>query len=118
MASKTVVTIICDLSHELSHEHGTTEGSETVRFAVDGRAYEIDLCELHGKQFREQFAAYTDYARRARPDSKKRQAGRTLSSRERAADIRRWAVERGIVVSDRGRLPAQLVRQYESGHAA
>ena len=39
MAQKTVVTVVCDLPHD-----DEVEGSESVSFAFDGNAYEIDLC--------------------------------------------------------------------------
>ena len=42
MAQKTVVTVVCDLPHD-----GEVEGTESVSFAFDGNAYEIDLCGPH-----------------------------------------------------------------------
>jgi ERCC4 domain/Lsr2 len=36
----------------------------------------------------------------------------------RSADVRAWARERGLVVSDRGRIPADVVRQYEAATSA
>ncbi len=44
MAQKTVVTVVCDLPHD-----GEIEGTETVSFAFDGTAYEIDVCSTHAK---------------------------------------------------------------------
>ena len=34
--------------------------------------------------------------------------------RERSADIRAWAKDQGITVSDRGRIPASVAEQYET----
>jgi len=39
---------------------------------------------------------------------------RTSSSRERSGDIRAWAKEQGIAVSERGRIPASVVEQYQA----
>jgi nucleoid-associated protein Lsr2 len=44
----------------------------------------------------------------------RRRAGRTASSRERSADIRAWAKDQGITVSDRGRISASVAEQYEA----
>ena len=60
MAQKTVVTVVCDLPHD-----GEVEGTETVSFAFDGTAYEIDVCATHAKELREKFGQYTEHARRA-----------------------------------------------------
>jgi hypothetical protein len=84
----------------------------TVRFAFDGTAYEIDLNAKNAAAFGKQLAPYIEHARkagRARP----RRPGRT--SRQRSGDIRAWAVERGLAVSERGRIPASVLEQY---HAA
>jgi hypothetical protein len=37
------------------------------------------------------------------------------SRRQRSGDIRAWAKERGLAVSERGRIPASVLEQY---HAA
>ena len=44
----------------------------------------------------------------------RRRPGRTASSRERSADIRAWAKDQGITVSDRGRISASVAEQYEA----
>jgi hypothetical protein len=40
---------------------------------------------------------------------------RTAASWQRSGDIRAWAKEHGLAVSERGRIPASVVEQY---HAA
>ncbi|MFV0135576.1 histone-like nucleoid-structuring protein Lsr2 [Streptomyces sp. HMX87] len=42
-----------------------TEGAETVRFALDGRAYEIDLADKNAQAFRAMFGPYLNVARPA-----------------------------------------------------
>jgi len=41
-----------------------------------------------------------------------RRAGRTAATRQRSGDIRAWAKDQGIAVSDRGRIPARVLEQY------
>lgn len=84
---------------------------ETVRFAVGGTEYEIDLNNKHAAAFRKQFAPFVEHARKA---GRGQRRPRTTSSRQRSGDIRAWAKEQGITVSGRGRIPARVVQQYEA----
>ena len=86
---------------------------ETVRFGLGGAEYEIDLSKKNAKTFRKQLAPFIEHARKA-GRGQRRRAGRAASSRERSGRIRAWAKEQGIAVSDRGRIPASVVEQYEA----
>ena len=44
----------------------------------------------------------------------RRRSARTASNRERSGDIRAWAKDKGIPISDRGRIPGSLVERYEA----
>jgi hypothetical protein len=110
MAQKTVVTVVCDLPHD-----GEIEGTESVSFGFDGNQYEIDLCEPHSKELREKMGAFADHARRISAGGRRRKA-RSSQGRERSAEIREWARQRGHKVSERGRIPASIVAEYEAAH--
>ena len=84
---------------------------ETVRFGIDGTGYEIDLSTSNATAFRRQLAPYIEHARRA---GTRKRPGRTVASRARSADIRAWARDQGIALSDRGRIPADVVEQYQA----
>jgi hypothetical protein len=86
----------------------------TVRFAFDGTGYEIDLNAKNAAAFSKQLAPYLEHARRA-GRAQSRRSGRTTANRQRSGDIRAWAKQHGLVVSDRGRIPASVAEQY---HAA
>jgi hypothetical protein len=88
---------------------------ETLMFGVDGRDYEIDLNAKHAASFRKQLAAFVERARRV-PRRRHRTAPRSAASRERSRQIRAWAERRGFDVAEHGRLPAQVVQEYESAH--
>ena len=105
MAQKVTVALADDL------DGGPAE--ETVRFAIGGAAYEIDLSASNAAAFRRQLAPFIAGARKA-GRAPRRGPGRTASSRERSADIRAWAKDQGIAVSERGRIPASVVAQYEA----
>jgi hypothetical protein len=87
---------------------------ETVRFGLGDTEYEIDLSEKNAAAFRKQLAPFIEHARQAMRGQSRR-AARAAASRQRSDDIRGWAKEHGIAVSERGRIPASVVEQY---HAA
>jgi hypothetical protein len=74
----------------------------------------IDLSAENAAAFGRLFAPYIGHARKA-GRAPGRRAGRTASTRQRSGDIRAWAKEHGLAVSERGRIPASVVEQY---HAA
>jgi hypothetical protein len=86
---------------------------ETVRFAVGGAEYEIDLSKKNAAAFRKQLAPFIEHARRAGRGPRRR-AGRSAAGRERGAAIRAWAKQRGIAVSARGRIPADVMERFDA----
>jgi nucleoid-associated protein Lsr2 len=94
-------------------EDDLTGGSavETLRFAFEGTDYEIDLNAKNAAAFGKQLAPYLEHARRAGRAPVCR-ARRTALSQQRSGDIRAWAKEHGLAVSERGRIPASVMEQY------
>ena len=111
MAQKVSVTFACDYdSKEIP------EGEHMTRaFSLDGRDYEIDLCEKHSQRFDDALKRFSDRARKAtgRVSRTKR---RTAANRQHSADVRAWAKRSGIEVSDRGRIPANVIERYDASH--
>ena len=105
MAQKTTVALEDDL------DGGPAD--ETVRFGLGGAKYEIDLSKKNAAAFRSKLAPFIEHARQA-GSGQRRRPGRTAASRERSGDIRAWAKDQGIAVSDRGRIPASVVEQYQA----
>jgi hypothetical protein len=105
MAQKVTVELEDDL------DGGPAE--ETVRFGVDGSDYEIDLSKKHAAALRRKLAPFIDHARKA-GRGQRRRPGPTAASRDRSGDIRAWAKDHGIAVSERGRIPASVVEQYHT----
>jgi hypothetical protein len=85
---------------------------ETVRFGLDGVDYEIDLSKQHARAFRRELASFLVHARKA--GRGRRRSARSTSGRRRSGDIRAWARGAGIQVSERGRIPASVVAQYQA----
>lgn len=110
-----VVTLIDDIDKRTKAEH-------TVRFALDGEDYEIDLSAKHAKALREGLAPYVAAARAAKatvtPIAKGRPRLRAVDSTVRNAKVRAWAKTQGIKVNDRGRIAATVYARYDAAHAA
>jgi hypothetical protein len=114
MAQQVKVILVDDI------EGGTAD--ETLAFALDGAAYEIDLSKTNADRFRDAVAPYVAAARKAgrvtsrSNGTRSSRRGGSSDRRGRAADIRAWARTKGIDVNERGRIPARVVEQYDSAH--
>lgn len=117
MAQKVTVSLVDDLDGG--------QADETVEFALDGVSYQIDLSNENATELREALNGYLSSARRAggrkkpgpRPSAGGRStSGQTSADREQNQAIRDWARKRGLKVSDRGRIPADIVDQYHKAH--
>ncbi len=111
MVTRTVVRTLDDLDG--------TEGASTIKFGLDGMNYEIDLNEKNAKKMRDALAKYTTagrstgrgfVARRGTPGRATNNAG----SVEQNKAIRAWAKREGKDVSDRGRIPQQIVDEFHA----
>lgn len=90
---------------------------ETVEFGIDGKNFEIDLSKGNAGKLRDALAAYVAAARRAGgrrrgSSSPGAPARRPAIDREQNQAIREWARKRGMKVSDRGRIPADVLEAY------
>jgi Lsr2 len=96
-----------------------SEAEGTVRFALDGAEYEIDLNAKHAEALRKALARYVDAARRSSggssPARRPARAGRRApASGLNTTEVREWAKAQGIEVKDRGRVPAELVVRFRA----
>ena len=120
MAQKTIVTLVDDLTGEVA------ENISTVEFALDGRAYELDLTDENRTKLHDALSQYVNAARKIggrrrsgpRPGRAiKSTSPTTGSNRETLKSIREWAKKNGHNVSDRGRLPADVLQAWETAQA-
>ena len=93
-----------------------SDAEGAVRFGLDGEQYEIDLSTEHAKELRTALGRYihagrrvTGTARRAAPNGRKAPAS-SLSNTE----VRTWARTQGLEVKERGRIPAEVIAQYQA----
>lgn len=96
------------------------DAAETVKFALDGVQYEIDLNGKNAGKLRDAFAPYVSAGRRVGRGgvvvggraAAARGRGGTVSDREQNRAIRAWAKKAGRQISDRGRIPQEIVDEY------
>jgi hypothetical protein len=91
------------------------EADGTVRFALDGAEYEIDLSSKHDEELRSALRGYIDHARKVSGPARKAGPGRhgRKPSAVNTVAVRSWARENGYDIKDRGRVPADLVAKYQ-----
>jgi len=117
MVQKTIVTLVDDLTGEVA------ENISTVEFALDGRAYELDLTDENNAKLHDALAPYVTAARKlggrrrrgARPGQAVNVSGRGPGyDRQTLKSIREWAKKNGYQLSDRGRLPAAVLQAWQT----
>ena len=105
MAQQTSVSLIDDLDGG--------KANETVTFGLDGSVFEIDLSKKNAAALRKAMTEFVEHGRRvkAAPTARRTQNRGTGPT---PALVREWATGHGITVSARGRIPAEVVAQYEA----
>jgi hypothetical protein len=113
MARRTIPVLIDDIDGG--------EADETVRFAVDGVQYEIDLSKKNAAKMRNTLARYIEAGSKvgrvgggAARAAAARGRGPAKADRDQNRAIRDWAQGKGIAVSDRGRIKQEIVDRYHA----
>jgi hypothetical protein len=112
MAKQTVTLLTDDLDGG--------EADRTIEFGLDGVIYRIDLSEKNAGKLRKALDPYLAVASKVgRTGANGRIASRaaatpTRSNREQNHAIREWAVKNGHEVSERGRIPASIVKAFHT----
>jgi hypothetical protein len=109
VAKETVTRLLDDLDGGVAHE--------TVKFALDGHSYEIDLSSKNAKKLRGDLAVFVEHGSRV----SSRTAAGGLARRTRHAGgadkdqnrlIREWALSNGFDVAERGRIKQDIVEAF------
>jgi hypothetical protein len=113
MAQQTIIQLVDDL------DGSTSESIETVTFGLDGVVYEIDLNEDNAATLRDHLAEFISSATRTGGRVKRGTASTSKPSgathnRERTQAIREWARQNNWEISNRGRIPAEIIDAYEA----
>lgn len=109
-------------THLLDDLDGSAEDVQTVRFALDGRDFEIDLNAANQARLRDKLARFIEHANPAPARGAARRSARSRISRPPASGadqtraIRQWAADNGMVVSARGRIPQTVRESFDQAH--
>ncbi|MET0234105.1 MAG: Lsr2 family protein [Kibdelosporangium sp.] len=114
MAQKVTVQLVDDLDGTASDD------ITTVTFGLDGASYEIDLTANNAAKLRNQLDDFVGAARRTGGRVKRGTtpgAAAPAANREQTKAIRDWARQNGYELSDRGRIPGNVLEAFEQAHA-
>ncbi|MEV4197326.1 histone-like nucleoid-structuring protein Lsr2 [Micromonospora globbae] len=106
--------------HKLVDDLDGGDADETVKFALDGVQYEIDLSSANAEKLREVFAPYVAAGTKVGRGGvvvggrAARGRGGATADREQNRAIREWAKKAGKDISDRGRIPQEIVDEYHA----
>ncbi len=96
------------------------DADETVKFALDGIQYEIDLSDKNATKLRDILAPYVGAGTRVARGGvvvggrAARGRGGATADREQNKAIREWAKKAGKEISDRGRIPQEIVDEFHA----
>ncbi len=112
MAQRTRIELIDDLDG--------SEAEESIEFCLDGVQYSIDLSDENAEKLREALSEFIDAGtrlggrRKRKPATSGRAGTPGAVDREQTKAIREWARNQGYEISDRGRIPRQIVQEYHA----
>src|SRR4051794_41796897 len=89
-----------------------SDATETVRFAIDGICYEIDLNPHHAAELRRTLEPYQTRGRRLAPTGR---PWRRIRGKDDGAVGRGWAAQNGVDCPRKGRIPAEGRRRDGAG---
>lgn len=113
MAQRIIASLIDDMDG--------TEATETVTFGLDGAEYTIDLSEANATRLRDALSDFVEKGskvkgRKPRATNGARVTVQAGGNREQNLAIRAWARAQGKAISDRGRIPVELVQEFQAAH--
>jgi hypothetical protein len=92
-----------------------SEAEGTVRFGLDGVAYEIELSAVHAKALRKSVEKYVRAGHKVTPRRPGRSNGRRgANGSPNSTDVRERAKSQGIAVKGRGRVSSELLVQFQA----
>jgi hypothetical protein len=107
VAQRRVVELVDDIDGKtLSNGEG-----ETVKFAIDGASYEIDLSKKNADRLRRSLAAYIAAGRKSGRSASQARSG-THDYDPKA--VRKWAESNQVPLPARGRIPADVLAKYRA----
>ena len=89
--------------------------ANTLPFAFEGKEYSIDLSDENADTFRQIMSTYIEAGHRV-TGNKAKTARKAKTSPGDTKAVREWARAQGYTVSDRGRIPADVMDAYAAAN--
>jgi hypothetical protein len=106
MATKVLTT--------LQDDFDGSQATQTIRFALDGIEYEIDVSDRNANRLRNSLGDFIAHGRKVGG----RRARKSASSGQvDTKTLRKWAEANGFDVNRRGRIPAEIVERYKAARS-
>jgi hypothetical protein len=103
MATKVLTTLQDDIDG--------SDATQTIRFALDGIEYEIDVSDRNANRLRNSLSEFIAHGRKVGGRRGRKSAS---SGQVDTKAVRKWAEANGIEVSSRGRIPTDVVERYRA----
>jgi hypothetical protein len=88
-----------------------SDATQTIRFALDGIEYEIDVSDRNANRLRNSLGDFIAHGRKV---GGRRARRSTSSGKVDTKAIRKWAKANGIDVNSRGRISTEVVERYKA----
>jgi hypothetical protein len=111
-----MIVMVTKMSVTISDDLDGSGDAEPVSFGLDGTSYEVDLGAKNRAKLEKALAPFIDAGRRLPTGAGRRRPSRASGPSVDNAGIRAWAKAAGLQVSERGRISADVIRQYEAAH--
>lgn len=108
MAQRVNIVLVDDLDG--------TAADESVTFGLDGTTYEIDLTGANAASLREALSTYVEHARKVTGGTRRGRKTSSAASTSNTKAVREWAKSKGLEVSERGRISADVQQAYDAAH--
>ncbi len=108
--------MVTKMSVIISDDLDGSGGAEPVSFGLDGMSYEVDLGAKNRAKLEKALAPFIAAGRRLPARAGRRRQSRASGPPVDNAAIRAWAKSAGLQMSERGRISADVIRQYEAAH--
>jgi len=110
MAQRTQIVLIDDLD-------GTEikDGeAQSITFSWSGVDYSIDLSKANADKFEKAMGPYLEKAQRVSGRRSRPTSSSSTQSQVDTKAVRAWAASNGIELSNRGRVPADVIQKYQA----
>ncbi len=111
-----MIVMVTKMSVIITDDLDGSGDAEPVSFGLDGTSYEVDLGPKNRAKLDKALAPFIEGGRRLR---RRLAGGGQAAASGPSVDngaIRAWAKAAGLQVSERGRISANVIRQYEAAN--